>query len=316
MAKNSVEITAGRKRSLDKPTFRKMWGYRQLYLMLLPTIITFIIFSYGPMYGIIIAFKDYWASKGIWGSPWVGLANFRQIFGLAKFWNVFANTFTINLYRIIFGFPAPLVFALLLNEIGSSKYKRTIQTAVYLPHFISWVVISSIIFALFSNDGMVNAMLQIFGVGKVNFLSNTKTFVPLVIISGIWKELGWGTIVYLAAIAGISPELYEAALIDRAGRFKRVVYVTIPSLIPTIVVLLILKLGGIMTGGFDQIFNLYNPAVYDVGDIINTYVYRIGLSEGHFSLATAIGLFLNLINMFMLILGNTLSRKISGSGLY
>ncbi len=295
---------------------KKIWEYKELYIMLIPAILTYLVFSYGPMYGVVLAFKDYWASKGILGSPWVGFDNFRTIFGLAKFWDVFRNTFVINMYRLIFGFPAPLILALLINEVHSLKYKRIVQTVVYLPHFISWVVISGIIFALFSNDGMINNILVGLGVDKVNFLSNNDTFVPMVIISGIWKEIGWGTIVYLAAISGISPEFYEAAIVDGANRFKQTIYITIPCLVPTILVLLIMKLGGIMTGGFDQIFNMYNEAVYDSGDIIDTYVYRIGLSEGKFSLATAVGLFLNIINMFMLIAGNVISKKISGTGLY
>lgn len=314
MTKSNTVITS--KERVKALRRKKAWEYKELYIMLLPAILTYIVFSYGPMYGVILAFKDYWASKGIWASPWVGFDNFRTIFGLAKFWDVFRNTFVINIYRLIFGFPAPLILALLINEVRSMKYKRIVQTVVYLPHFISWVVISGIIFALFSNDGIVNNILAELGAQKVNFLSNTKTFVPMVVISNIWKEIGWGTIVYLAAISGISPEFYEAAIVDGANRFKQVIYITIPCLVPTIVVLLIMKLGGIMSGGFDQIFNMYNEAVYDVGDIIDTYVYRIGLSEGKFSLATAVGLFLNLINMFMLVAGNVISKKISGTGLY
>ena len=218
--------------------------------------------------------------------------------------------------RLLFGFPVPIILALLLNEVSSAKYKRCIQTIIYLPHFISWVVISGILFALLSTDGMVNSFLGIFGVAKINFLTNTKAFRPLIIISDIWKEMGWGTIIYLAAITGISQDMYEAAEIDGANRFKRIIYITLPSILPTVSVLLIMKLGRLMTGGFDQVFNLYNEAVYEVGDIIDTYIYRTGLTQGRFSAATAVGLFLNIINMCMLLASDKISKAVGGSGLY
>lgn len=295
---------------------KKMYGYREIYIMLIPAFLYYFIFCYGPMYGVILAFKDYWASKGIWGSPWVGLANFKEIFASTKFWQVFRNTLIINIGRLIFGFPVPIILSLLINEMGSMKYKRCIQTIIYLPHFISWVVISGILFALLSNDGMVNSLLAEFGLDKINFLTSTKAFRPLVIISDIWKEMGWGTIIYLAAISGISQDMYEAAEIDGANRFKRIIYITLPSIVPTISVLLIMKLGGLMAGSFDQIFNLYNEAVYEVGDIIDTYNYRTGLTQGRFATATAVGLFLNLINMIMLIASDKSSKAMGGSGLY
>lgn len=295
---------------------KKMYGYREIYIMLIPAFLYYFIFCYGPMYGVILAFKDYWASKGIWGSPWVGLANFKEIFASTKFWQVFRNTLIINIGRLVFGFPVPIILSLLINEMGSMKYKRCIQTIIYLPHFISWVVISGILFALLSNDGMVNSLLAEFGLDKINFLTSTKAFRPLVIISDIWKEMGWGTIIYLAAISGISQDMYEAAEIDGANRFKRILYITLPSILPTISVLLIMKLGGLMAGSFDQIFNLYNEAVYEVGDIIDTYNYRTGLTQGRFATATAVGLFLNLINMIMLIASDKSSKAMGGSGLY
>lgn len=295
---------------------KKAFEYREIYIMLIPAFLYYFIFCYGPMYGIILAFKDYWASKGIFGSPWVGLANFKELFASAKFWSVFKNTLIINMGRLLFGFPVPIILALLLNEVSSAKYKRCIQTIIYLPHFISWVVISGILFALLSTDGMVNSFLGIFGIAKINFLTNTKAFRPLIIISDIWKEMGWGTIIYLAAITGISQDMYEAAEIDGANRFKRIIYITLPSILPTVSVLLIMKLGRLMTGGFDQVFNLYNEAVYEVGDIIDTYIYRTGLTQGRFSAATAVGLFLNIINMCMLLASDKISKAVGGSGLY
>ena len=283
---------------------KKAFEYREIYIMLIPAFLYYFIFCYGPMYGIILAFKDYWASKGIFGSPWVGLANFKELFASAKFWSVFKNTLIINMGRLLFGFPVPIILALLLNEVSSAKYKRCIQTIIYLPHFISWVVISGILFALLSTDGMVNSFLGIFGVAKINFLTNTKAFRPLIIISDICKEMGWGTIIY------------QAAEIDGANRFKRIIYITLPSILPTVSVLLIMKLGRLMTGGFDQVFNLYNEAVYEVGDIIDTYIYRTGLTQGRFSAATAVGLFLNIINMCMLLASDKISKAVGGSGLY
>jgi len=311
-ATNSFKL----KEQSRKILLKRVLSYREIYIMLIPAMLFYLIFCYGPMYGITLAFKDYWSSKGILGSPWVGFDNFRVIFKSQAFWKVFRNTLEINIGRLIFGFPMPIILALMLNELKSEHYKRTIQTIIYLPHFLSWVIIAGIIFALFSNDGLVNNIIVYLGFEKINFLANPKTFRPMVIISDIWKEMGWGTIIYLAAISGISPEMYEAAIVDGAGRWSKMFYITIPSILSTVSVLLIMRMGGLISGGFDQIFNLYNPAVYEVGDIIDTYVFRIGLSEGNFQIGTAIGLFLNVINAMMLFIANYFSKKISGNGLY
>lgn len=295
---------------------KRIMGYRMLYVMLLPAIVFLIIFSYIPMYGASIAFKDFWITKGILGSPWVGLEHFEKIFRTEKFWQVFRNTIEINLLRLVFGFPAPIILAILLNEVRQKFFKRSIQTIIYLPHFISWVTIAGIIFSILSTEGLVNNIIVAFGGTPINFLTNDGMFRPLLIISGIWKEIGWGTIIYMAALAGINPDLYEAATVDGANRFKQIIYITLPSLLPIISILLILNFGSMMNGGFDQVFNLYNTMVYESGDVIDTYVYRIGLTQGEYSVATAIGLLLNVINFTLLVLVNYTSKKLSGQGIY
>ncbi|BBH22402.1 protein lplB [Paenibacillus baekrokdamisoli] len=295
---------------------KRIFKYKALYLMLLPAVVFLIIFSYIPMYGATIAFKDFWIKKGILGSPWVGFAHFEKLFETDKFWQVFRNTIEINLLRLIFGFPAPIVLAILLNEVRHKLFKRSIQTIVYLPHFISWVTISGIIFSILSNEGLVNTIIRAFGGENVNFLTSNSMFRPLLILSGIWKEIGWGTIIYLAALSGINPDLYEAATVDGANRFKQITHITLPSMVPIISILLILNFGSMMNGGFDQVFNLYNTMVYDSGDVIDTYVYRIGLTQGKYSVATAIGLFLNVINFVLLVMVNSIAKKLSGQGIY
>ncbi|MFD0712101.1 ABC transporter permease [Paenibacillus sp. GCM10027626] len=295
---------------------KRIYGYKMLYLMLLPAIVFLIIFNYIPMYGATIAFKEFWITKGILGSPWVGFDHFTKLFQTDKFWQVFRNTIEINFLRLVFGFPAPIILAILLNEVRQKFFKRSIQTIIYLPHFISWVTIAGIMFSLLSSEGLVNQIIVAFGGDPVNFLTSNSMFRPLLVLSGIWKEVGWGTIIYLAALSGINPDLYEAATVDGANRFKQVLYITLPGMLPIISILLILNFGSMMNGGFDQVFNLYNTMVYESGDVIDTYVYRIGLTQGKYSVATAIGLFLNVINFALLIVVNYASKKMSGQGIY
>lgn len=297
-------------------TVREMKKYRAIYAMMLLGAACYIVFNYAPMYGIQIAFKDFYVTRGIWNSPWVGLKNFRELFATGNFWRVFSNTLYLSVLRLIFGFPAPIILALLLNELRSEKYKRVIQTSIYLPHFISWVVIAGIINVIFAMDGPINTILKSVGINEVNFLTSSKTFRSMVVGSDIWKEVGWGTIIYLAALTGISPDLYEAAYIDGANRWQQTIKITIPCILPTVSVLLILKVGGLTDGGFDQIFNMYNEAVYDVGDIIQTYNYRVGLGQGNYARSTALSIFLNVINCVLLLSTNFVSKKLSGSGLY
>jgi len=304
------------KASARRELFKRIQSYKMLYIMLLPAIIFLSIFNYIPMYGATIAFKEFWITKGILGSPWVGFDHFAKLFQTDKFWQVFRNTIEINLLRLLFGFPAPIILAILLNEVRHKFFKRSIQTIIYLPHFISWVTIAGIMFSLLSNEGLVNQILTAFGGDSVNFLTSNSMFRPILVLSGIWKEVGWGTIIYLAALSGINPDLYEAATVDGANRFKQVLYITLPGLLPIISILLILNFGSMMNGGFDQVFNLYNTMVYESGDVIDTHVYRIGLTQGKYSVATAIGLFLNIINFALLVIVNYASKKMSGQGIY
>jgi putative aldouronate transport system permease protein len=297
-------------------------GYRKhfaLALMFVPVIVYFVIFKYIPMGGIVIAFKNYKISKGIWGSAWCGFDNFTKAFNTPTFARAVRNTLEISGLKLLFGFPAPIILALMLNEVSHIRFKKTVQTITYLPHFLSWVVLAGMFQQLLSpNNGAVNALLkQFFGIKEsLYFLGNNKYFRGTLIVTDIWKNVGWSSILYLATIAGIDQELYEAAVVDGATRWQCTRYITIPSLVSTIVVMLILNVGSIMDAGFDQVFNLYNSAVYQTGDIIDTYVYRYGLGDMKYAQATAVGLFKNVI-AFVLVLGtNVIARRISGEGIW
>lgn len=300
-----------------KSFFKYFFKHRYLYLMLIPALIYYIVFCYIPMYGATIAFKDFNMSKGIMGSTWVGLKYFSYIFSLDKFSEVFKNTIVISLYRLVMGFPAPIIVALLLNEIKNIKFKRTVQTVIYLPHFISWVILGGILISLLSaQNGSINEVIKFFGGKPISFLTDEKYFRGTLVYSMIWKEYGWTTIIYLAALAGIAPELYEASSIDGASRWQQALYVTLPGIASTIIVMLILRIGNLMVAGFEQIFILYHPGVYSVADIIDTYVYRIGLTEGKFSLASAVGLFKSAINFVLLVTANKIARMMGENGIY
>jgi putative aldouronate transport system permease protein len=288
-----------------------------MYLMLVPVALYYIVFHYAPMYGTTIAFKKFNPMVGILGSPWIGLAHFKQLFALDKFYSVFWNTVRISFIRIVFGFPVPLIVALMLNEVKNSSLKRGIQTAIYIPHFISWVVLGGILINLLSAEsGIVNTVIKAMGFRAIPFLTSDTYFVPTMVVSMIWKTFGWNTIIYLAALAGVDPQLYEAAVVDGAGRWRQLFRITLPCIRSTIIVLLIMRIGGIMQAGFEQIFVLYHPAVYNVADIIDTYVYRMGLSEGRFELATAVGLFKSVVNFLMIVLANKLARTWGEEGVY
>ncbi|MFS0611974.1 ABC transporter permease [Lederbergia ruris] len=280
-----------------------------LYVMILPGIIFYIVFKYIPLFGSVIAFQDYQIFKGIWNSPWVGLENFQFLFSYQDFFLVLRNTATIAFYQLVFSFPAPIILALLFNEVRILLVKKTLQSLFYLPHFLSWVVVGGIVFELLSTQGIVNVVLGFFDVEPILFMQEEKYFRTIVVLSGIWKEIGWGTIIYLAAIAGINPNLYEAALVDGASRWKQTIHITIPMLFPTILVLFLLNIGNFLELGFDQIFNLLTPMTYSVGDIIETYVYRAGVLQGQYSMTTAIGLFQSVIGFALLWIFNRLARK-------
>ena len=285
--------------------------------MFLPGLAYYVLFHYVPIYGVQIAFRDYFFLKGIWGSPWVGWENFRDAFALGSFWEVFRNTLVISTLKLLFGFPAPIILAILLNELRSIRFKRVAQTISYLPHFLSWVVLGGLFKQLLSPSfGPVNAVIAAAGLKPVYFLADAATFRGVLVITSVWKEIGWGSIIYLAALAGVDPELYEAAVIDGASRWHRIRYVTLPSLAPVITIMLLLSLRTIVQDDFDQIFNLYNEAVYSVGDVIGTYVYRVGLVELRYGLSTAVGLFRNVVAFALIVGANAVARRIGEYGVW
>lgn len=288
-----------------------------LYILLLPGIVYLIIFNYIPMYGIVLPFIDYNMVKGFAGSPWVGLENYAYLFKSPDFLTVFKNSVVLSMIRLAFGFPAPIILALLINEIRKLWYKRIVQTVVYVPHFVSWVVIAGIVTNMLSADGgSVNYIIKLFGGTAINFLIEPKYFRSIIVISEIWKEAGWGTIIYLAAMTGIDPQMYEAATVDGAGRFRQMLSITIPCIVPTMIVLLVLRMGSILNNGFEQVFLLYSPSVYEVGDVLETFSYRLGLMEGRFSFASAVGMFQSLIGLVLIVVTNKIANKSEGGGLW
>lgn len=313
-----MEVEYGKNAVKNKRTlFKKIWIYRWMYVMFLPVIAYYVIFHYAPMYGVTIAFKDYNMFQGVLKSPWVGLDNFKRIFSTSDFYVVLKNTLSLNLLSLILGFPGPIILAVLLNEIGNIKFKKVTQLVVYLPHFLSWVVVANIFIPMLSpNTGFINSIITYFGGDPIYFLGNKAWWIAIYVLTGIWKELGWGAIVYLAALTGIDQELYNAAKIDGANRWKQCLNITLPGIAPTISVLLILRLGGIMSIGFDQPFLLGNNVVIGVSDVISTYVYRIGLQAGDISRSTAIGFFQSVVCLVTLMFSNYLSKKISDQGIF
>lgn len=289
---------------------------KYLYLLLLPGVIWLILFKYVPMYGLVIAFKDYNIFQGIAASPWVGWANFLDFFSYDKFWVLLKNTLLISGYKILFGFPFPILVALMLNEVRSNLFKRSIQTVVYFPHFLSWVIVGGLVITLLSPDGLVNSIITLLGGESRMWIAKSDYFRGILVASDIWKEAGWGTVVYMAALAGISVEMYEAALIDGASRLQKIWYITIPSILPTIVILLILRMGSVMEAGFEQVLILQNTNVLDVGDIIDTYVYRVGLVQRKYSYSAAVGFFKSLINLVLILGTNYTAKKMGQESLF
>lgn len=293
--------------------FKRNWS---LYLLVLPVLIFYILFHYFPMYGAIIAFKDFSPMRGIAGSPWVGFRHFESFFQSHFFGRVMRNTFWININTLLFGFPAPIIFALLLNEIRNSFFKKITQTITYLPHFISLVVVAGLIRIFTANTGIINDIIALFGGTRVTMLNRAELFVPIYVISEIWQTFGWSSIIYLAALSSIDPTLYEAAEIDGAGRWKQTLHITLPGIMPTIVILLILRMGNLFTVGFEKIILLYNPVIYETADVISTFVYRRGLLEFNWSFSTAVGLFNSALNFSMLLMANWISKKVNKTSLW
>ena len=287
------------------------------YLLVLPVIAYFIIFHYKPMYGVIIAFKKFSIRKGIMGSAWVGFKHFEDFFSSYYFWRLLRNTLSISVYSLIFAFPVPIIFALLLNEVQNLKYKKTIQTISYMPHFISLVVICSLVRLFTAHNGLLVSFFSWFGYdARYDMLTQANLFAPIYIGSGIWQNTGWDCIIYLSALAGIDSELYEAARIDGANRWKQTLHVTLPGILGTVILLLILRIGSLMSVGYEKIILLYNEGIYETADVISSYVYRRGLIEGDYSYSTAIGLFNSVINVILVVTANTISSRVSGLGLF
>lgn len=296
---------------------RQIYQSRHLLLLLLPCIIYFILFHYVPMWGVLIAFKDYKAFLGFKGSKWVGLKYFRLFLGSRDIVPLLRNTFLIGFYMIVWGFPMPLIFALVLNEVNNTRAKKFVQTVSYMPHFLSTVVVVGIIQLLLSpTNGIVNQLIESFGYEKINFLQTPKYFRTIYVASGIWQETGWGAIIYMAALSGIDPQLYEAASIDGAGKFRQLISITLPSIAPTIITLLLLRMGRVLSVGFEKVYLLQNPTIYSTSDVISTYVYRQGMTSGNFSYGTAVGLFNTLINLIFLVTSNYLARHFSETSLW
>lgn len=293
--------------------WRRNWA---LYTLMIPVILFYIGFCYKPMYGAIIAFKDYDPALGILGSDWIGLENFIDFFQSSDFVRVFRNTIKISVLNIIFGFPAPIILALLINELTKKKFAKTVQTITYMPHFISLVVVCGLIKDFVSDSGVITSILGMFGFPQVNMLQEPNMFVPIYIISGIWQEIGWGSIIYLAALAGVDQELYEAASIDGAGRLRQTWSVTLPGIMPTIITMFILKLGTIMNVGFEKIILLYDPITYETADVISSFVYRKGIVDSDYGFSTAVGLFNSVINFALIMISNTISRKVNDTSLW
>ena len=318
MANTAADMTKTEiARQTGHPLLKRILYYKYFYLLLIPAIIYYIVFAYYPMYGSILAFKDFNYAKGILHSPWAGMKYFDKIFNDTMFLKSFANTLIISLGRIAFEFPVPILLAVLINEVARTRLKRFLQTVYTFPHFLSWIVVSGIISNILSDAGVLNQVITVLGGQKVNLLTDPKIFRGLLYLTDNWKEAGWGTIIYLAAIAGISPDLYEAAAIDGAKRFQLIRHITWPAIRSVTGILLILTIGSIMNGGFDQILNMYNPIVYSVSDIIDTYVYRRTFVTGmDFSSSTAIGLFKSVVNVILLYTSNFIVRKINNEGIF
>lgn len=287
-----------------------------VYLMAVPVLAYYLIFFYGPMYGAIIAFKDFRGGQGILGSPWVGLKHFRSFFQSSFIWRLLRNTTLLSVYGLAFGFPAPIIFALLINEVRVKFFKRAVQTVSYIPHFISIVVVCGMIVDMTASEGLINDIIALFGGTRTNYLIKPEMFRTIYISSSIWTGLGWGSIIYLAALSNVDVQLYEAAIIDGANRLKQALHITVPSIMPTVIILLILQIGNLLSIGWEKVLLLYNPLTYETADIISTYVYRRGLEMADYSFSTAIGLFNSCVNLVLLYSANKISQLTNETSLW
>lgn len=302
--------------NLRRRLIKDLLRNRYIYLMLIPVVAYYLVFHYGPMYGALMAFQDFNMAKGIWGSEWIGLQNFVDFFSSIYFFRLIRNTFAINVIDLIFHFPAPIIFALLLNEITSPWFKRTVQTITYMPHFISLVVVAGMMVDFLARDGLINSLLVPFGIKSIAFLQQPDWYWWLFVLSGMWQSVGWGSIIYLAAITNVDPTLYEAATVDGASRFKQLLHITLPGIMPIIIIMLILRIGNMMSVGYEKTILLYNPMTYETADVINSYVYRKGILGADYGFSAAVGLFNSVINFGLLILANRLSKRFSETSLF
>lgn len=289
---------------------------REIYLMLIPIILYYVIFKYAPMFGNIMAFQDFRVTRGFFESDWVGFKHFKAFFEDVYFWRILKNTLIISVSTLMFNFPLAVTFALLLNEVKNLKFKKLVQTVTYMPHFISMVVICSMITSYVTPTGLINSIITALGFDKVPFLTDPKYFVGVFVVSHIWQNLGWSSIIYISALSGIDTELYEAAAVDGAGRWKQTVHITIPGILPTMSIMLIMSVGSMMSVGYEKILLLYSPAIYETADVISTYVYRQGILGGSYSYSAAVGMFNSIVNFSLLTFANWFSKKVQGSGLF
>lgn len=318
MKKNVRQLSGTVRRTSGEASLgRRMLKNWELYLFVAPAFLYFLIFHYGPMYGIQIAFKNFTPVKGITGSPWVGFDHFVRFFNSYYFWDLLWNTLSLSFYELAIGFPLPIILALAFNEIRNGAFKKTVQTVTYAPHFISMVVMAGMIITFLSpSSGMIVRLIEAFGMEAPAFLTDPRWFKTIYVLSGVWQSTGWGTIIYLAALAGVDPQLHEAAIVDGASRFKRVLHINLPTIIPTITILLILNMGNILGVGYEKVLLLQNPLNMDSSDVISTFVYRSGLVSAQYSFSTAVGLFNSIINAILLITVNKIAKRTSETSLW
>lgn len=301
---------------MKKSTWKKIKKSKYLYLMMLIPIVYYVLFHYMPLYGVLISFKDYKVAKGVWGSPWVGFKWFEKFLTDEYFWKLVRNTLLLNIYGLLWGFPIPIALALMLNEVSSSGFKRIIQSVSYLPHFISTVVVCGMVMNFLSLDGIINRFVAFLGFDKIQFMLMPEWFRTVFTTSGIWQTCGWTSIIYLSALTAVDQEVLEAAMIDGTNRFQKIRYVTLPSIAPTISIMLIMQLGKLMSLGYEKIILLYNGSTYETADVISSYVYRRGILNNDFSYSTAVGLFQSVVGVLLLICSNTITKKLSENSLW
>ena len=306
----------GKGGKMKKTTWKKIKKSKYLYLKMLIPIVYYVLFHYMPLYGVLISFKDYKVAKGVWGSPWVGFKWFEKFLTDEYFWKLVRNTLLLNIYGLLWGFPIPIALALMLNEVSSSGFKRIIQSVSYLPHFISTVVVCGMVMNFLSLDGIINRFVAFLGFDKIQFMLMPEWFRTVFTASGIWQTCGWTSIIYLSALTAVDQEVLEAAMIDGANRFQKIRYVTLPSIAPTISIMLIMQLGKLMSLGYEKIILLYNGSTYETADVISSYVYRRGILNNDFSYSTAVGLFQSVVGVLLLICSNTITKKLSENSLW